>query len=156
MGRIMLSLARIPQPSIGAYRLNTRDSTITLTNRHLICSAMIMESSGTLRTIHPQQMYQRVESFTSDMLTLHDNYLLHQPHAVRDVDDARERFTIRTLLRAVSHHFINAFWRNGPYLLQLTDFHQSNIFVDDEWNVTAMIDLEWICSLPVDMLSVPY
>ncbi len=33
---------------------------------------------------------------------------------------------------------------------------QSNIFVDDDWNVTCLIDLEWICSLPIEMLAVPY
>ncbi|RKU41349.1 hypothetical protein DL546_001171 [Coniochaeta pulveracea] len=156
MARIMLSLARIPQRSIGAYRFNTSDSTVTLTNRPLTCSAIIMENSGAPRTIQPRQTYQSVESFTSDMLTLHDNYLLHQPHAVQDEDDAYERFTIRLLLRAVSHHFILPRWRDGPYVLQLTDFHQSNIFVDSEWNVVGMIDLEWICSLPIEMLSVPY
>lgn len=156
IARIMLSLARIPQPRIGAYRFDTSNGTITLTNRPLMCSAIIMENSATPRTIQPRKTYQCVESFTSDMLTLHDNYLLHQPHAVRDEDDARERFSIRTLLRAVSHHFITPRWRYGPYLLQLTDLHQSNVFVDEEWNVTGMIDLEWICSLPVDMLSVPY
>lgn len=156
LAHIMLSLARIPQPLMGSYRYNTIDGTISLTNRPVLCSTIIMESSGTPRMIQPRQTYQNVESFASDMLTLHDNYLLHQPHAVRDEDDAYERLTIRTLLRAVSHHFITPSRRNGPFLLQLTDFHQSNIFVDDEWNVTCMIDLEWICSLPVEMLSVPY
>ncbi|KAI1758624.1 hypothetical protein GGR53DRAFT_226602 [Hypoxylon sp. FL1150] len=156
LAHIMLSLARIPQPLIGAYRLNTIDGSISLTNRPLLCSAVIMESSGAPRTIQPRQTYQSVDSFASDMLTLHDNYLLHQSHAVRDEDDAHERLTIRTLLRAVSHHFITPSTRNRPFLLQLTDIHQSNIFVDSEWNVTCMIDLEWICSLPVEMLSVPY
>ncbi|KAI0871978.1 hypothetical protein GGS24DRAFT_509268 [Hypoxylon argillaceum] len=156
LARIILSLARVPQPLIGAYRFNTIDGTISLTNRALLCSAIIMESSGTPRTIQPQQTYQSVDSFASDMLTLHDNYLLYQPHAVRDEDDAHERLTIRTLLRGVTHHFITPSRRNGPFLLQLTDLHQSNIFVDSEWNVTCMIDLEWICSLPVEMLSVPY
>jgi len=63
---------------------------------------------------------------------------------------------IRALLRTVMHYFISTDRRDGPYLLQLTDFHQSNIFVDDDWNLTCLIDLEWICALPVDMLSVPY
>ncbi|KAM3513335.1 hypothetical protein MY11210_003019 [Beauveria gryllotalpidicola] len=153
LAHIMLSLARVPQSVIGSYQFNALDSTIQLTNRPLICSTMIMENSATPRTIH--NTYQDVGRFASDMLTMHDNYLLHQPHAVRNADDARERFTIRTLLRAVSHHFTGP-CLDGPYLLQLTDIHQSNIFVDEEWNVTGVVDLEWICSLPVEMLSVPY
>ncbi|KAK2124206.1 hypothetical protein NOF04DRAFT_6507 [Fusarium oxysporum II5] len=31
-----------------------------------------------------------------------------------------------------------------------------NIFVDEEWNVTCFVDLEWISALPVEMLAVPY
>ncbi|KAJ4527695.1 hypothetical protein HRR83_000448 [Exophiala dermatitidis] len=156
MSRIILSLARLPQPTIGSFVFNPSDSTITLTNRPLMCNTMIFEHSGTPRTIQPFQTYQDTDSFVSDMLTQYDNHLLHDPHAVRDEDDARERMAIRTLLRAVSHHFINRSQRSGPFILQLTDFHQSNIFVDDDWNITCLIDLEWICALPAEILSVPY
>lgn len=33
--------------------------------------------------------------------------------------------------------------------MQVTDLHGSNILVDDRWNVTAIIDLEWICARPI-------
>ncbi|KAG9259153.1 uncharacterized protein F5Z01DRAFT_740979 [Emericellopsis atlantica] len=127
---------------IGSFRFNPRDATITLSNRPLMCSTMLFEKSGTPRTIQPHQTYQTTDSFVSETLTLYDNHLLHDPHAVRDEDDARERITIRTLLRALSHHF-------------LTDFHQSNIFVDKDWNITCLMDLQWLCALPSEMLSVP-
>ncbi|KAK0656664.1 hypothetical protein B0T16DRAFT_42667 [Cercophora newfieldiana] len=129
---------------------------ITLTNQPLISTTMVFENSGTPRTIQPHQLYQSPIAFASDMLTLHDNYLLHYRHAVRDDEEARERMAIRTLLRAVIHHFVLPDCRNGPFLLQPTDLHQSNIFVDKDWNVTCLIDLEWICALPVEMLAVPY
>ena len=32
----------------------------------------------------------------------------------------------------------------------------SNIFVDKEWNMTYLINLEWICSLPPEMLNALY
>ncbi|KAL2023764.1 hypothetical protein VTK56DRAFT_1478 [Thermocarpiscus australiensis] len=54
------------------------------------------------------------------------------------------------------HHFVLPDRRNGPFLVQFTDTHQSNVFVDDDWNVTCMLDLEWICALPVEMLAVHY
>ncbi len=156
MARIMLSLARLPQPCIGSFRFNASDGIITLKNRPLLSTTMIFENSGTLRTIQPGQLYRTSDAFAADMLTLHDNYLLHYRHAVRDDEEARERMTIRTLLRAVTHHFVLPDRRDGPFLLQPTDLHQSNIFVDDDWNVTCLIDLEWICALPVEMLAVPY
>ncbi|KAK0735050.1 hypothetical protein B0T26DRAFT_737508 [Lasiosphaeria miniovina] len=45
--------------------------------------------------------------------------------------------------------------RGGPFVLTLTDFHQSNIFVDDDWHITRLIDLEWACVRPIEMLSPP-
>ncbi|KAL2168430.1 hypothetical protein VTG60DRAFT_7291 [Thermothelomyces hinnuleus] len=156
LARVMLSLARLPQPYIGSFRFNASDGTITLTNRPLTCTTIIFENSGMPRNVQPRQVYQNTDTFASDMLTLHDNYFLHYRHAVRNDRDARERITIRTLQRAVMHHFIPSHRRNGPFLLQLTDIHQSNIFVDDDWNITCLLDLEWICALPAEMLAVPY
>ncbi|MCJ1310795.1 hypothetical protein MMC25_004462 [Agyrium rufum] len=46
--------------------------------------------------------------------------------------------------------------RKGPFILTLTDLHQSNIFVDDDWHITAIIDLEWACTRPLDMQYLPY
>ncbi|KAK4146361.1 uncharacterized protein C8A04DRAFT_25871 [Dichotomopilus funicola] len=156
IARTMLSLARLPQPHIGSFKFNQSDGTITLTNRPLISTMMIFENSRTPRNIQPRQLYQSPVAFAYDMLTLHDNYFLHYAHAIRDDEEARERITIRTLLRTVMHHFMIPERQNGPFLLQPTDLHQSNIFVDEEWNVTCLIDLEWICSLPAEMLAVPY
>lgn len=44
----------------------------------------------------------------------------------------------------------------GPFVYTLTDLHQSNIFVDEEWNVTCIIDLEFTCSWPIEFLQPPY
>jgi hypothetical protein len=45
---------------------------------------------------------------------------------------------------------------NGPFIFALTDLHPSNIFVDEDWNITRIIDLEFACSLPVEFLQPPY
>ncbi|KAG9250229.1 uncharacterized protein F5Z01DRAFT_640481 [Emericellopsis atlantica] len=155
MSRIMLSLTRLPQTRIGCYRFNLSDATITLTNRPLLSTTIIFENAGTPRTIQPTETYYNTDGFLSDMLSFFDDQFLQDPHAIRDEDDAYERIALRTLLRAVAHHFIIRHRRNGPFLLQLTDFHQSNILVDDDWNITCLIDLEWICALPIEMLEVP-
>lgn len=61
---------------------------------------------------------------------------------------------IKTLLRVLSRLYIKVELRNGLFLLQLVDFHASNIPVVKHWNVTGLIDLEWICALPSEMLGV--
>ncbi|KAF2761187.1 hypothetical protein EJ05DRAFT_497744 [Pseudovirgaria hyperparasitica] len=155
IAHLMLSLARIPQPRIGAFRFN-HDCTITLLNRPLTCATMMLENDGVPRIIQQNDTYLQTEPFVSDMISMHDEYLVSNPNAVYSAEDCRSQMSIRTLLRALSHHYIRRERRNGPFILQFTDFHASNIFVDEEWNITCLIDLEWVCALPVEMLAVPY
>jgi hypothetical protein len=155
ISRILLSLARIPQSRIGSFCFNT-DGTVTLTNRPLCCSMMIAENDGAPRTIQRHRTFSCTDEFVSDTLTFHDQRFLHQPNAVYSEEDCRGQMAVKMLLRTSSHNYINRELRNGPFLLQLTDFHASNILVDEQWNVTGLIDLEWICALPAEMLDVPY
>jgi hypothetical protein len=90
------------------------------------------------------------------MLTFHDDFFLANPNAVSSMGDCIGQMAAKTMLRALSHNYILRESRNGPFRLQLTDFHASNIFVDKDWNITCLIDLEWVCALPAEMLSVPY
>jgi hypothetical protein len=60
------------------------------------------------------------------------------------------------MLRAVPHHFIDRTLREGPFIMMPTDLHQSNLLVDEQWNITYLIDLEWICALPAQMCVEPH
>src|SRR5438045_9067060 len=46
--------------------------------------------------------------------------------------------------------------RKCPFYLQLNNFQVSNIFVNKYCNITCLIDHEWVCALPAEMLSVLY
>ncbi|KAK3335106.1 hypothetical protein B0T19DRAFT_113 [Cercophora scortea] len=155
MSKIMLSLARLPQPRIGAFQFNN-DGTITLSKRPLCCTIMLLENDGAPRTMQGNDTYTCTDAYASDMLTFHDNRFLNQPNAIYSEDDCRAQMAVKTLLRAFAHQYIKREYRCGPFLLQLTDFHASNIFVDDEWNITCLVDLEWLCALPPEMLNVPH
>ncbi|KAH6883891.1 hypothetical protein B0T10DRAFT_518425 [Thelonectria olida] len=155
MARIMLSLARIPQSRIGSFQFNN-DGTVALANRYLSSSLAILENDGAPRTIQRNDLHCCTDSFVSDLLTFHDGRFLAQPNATFSENDCRGQMAVMALLRAMSHHYIKREYRNGPYVLALTDVNPSNIFVDDDWNVEYLIDLEWICALPPEMLEVPY
>jgi hypothetical protein len=90
------------------------------------------------------------------MLTLHENSFLSNPNAVYDAEDCRGQMAARALLRMLSHHYVERERRNGPFYLQFTDFHASNLFVDENWNIACLIDLEWVCALLAEMLAVSY
>ncbi|KHN96559.1 Aminoglycoside phosphotransferase [Metarhizium album ARSEF 1941] len=155
LSRILISLARIPQAEIGSFQFHN-NGTVTLTNRPLSCSMMILENDGAEKTIQRDTTYNCADAFASDTITFHDHRFLSQPNAVYSEDDCRGQMAVKTLLRVLSHLYIKPELRNGPFLLQLTDFHASNVLVDEHWNVTGLIDLEWICALPSEMLECPY
>jgi len=67
MSRLILSLARIPQPRIGSFEFHNK-GTITLTNRPLLCSIIILENDGAPRTILKHETYTSTEPFVADML----------------------------------------------------------------------------------------
>ncbi|KAF9765753.1 hypothetical protein IL306_001899, partial [Fusarium sp. DS 682] len=112
-------------------------------------------NDGTQRAIERTETYSCTESFASDMISYHDNHFISQRN-VGDEEECREGMAMRTLLRGISYKYIKKEFRNGPFALQFTDLHASNIFVDKDWNVTCLLDLEWISALPVEMLAVPY
>ncbi|KAF2812184.1 uncharacterized protein BDZ99DRAFT_383189 [Mytilinidion resinicola] len=155
IARLMLSLARVPQLRIGSFRYHD-DGSISLSNRPLSCSTIILENDGASRIMHRSDTYTCTEAFVSDMLTFHDHRFLNQSNAAYDEEDCRGQMAVKTLLRTLSHHYLRRELRNGPFILQFTDFHASNIIVDQEWNITCLIDLEWVCSLPAEQLAVPY
>ncbi len=155
MARIMLSLARVPQPRIGSFYFG-HDGSIALTNRPLTTTLMILENDGAPRTIDQNEIYSCTETFLSDMLSFHDGRFLSHPNAVYGEGDCRGHMAARTVLRALSHYYIDRSRRYGPFLLQLTDQHACNMIVDDDWNITCLIDVEWVCALPSEMLHVPY
>ncbi|GLA64424.1 hypothetical protein AtubIFM54640_006142 [Aspergillus tubingensis] len=82
--------------------------------------------------------------------------LRHAPNSIRDKADGEAQLSALTIMRALLPHFTCRDHRRGPFITTLTDLHQSNIFVDRDWNIKSLVDLEWTCSLPVEMLRPPY
>lgn len=70
--------------------------------------------------------------------------------------DFIQQATVLTATRVSSPLFFRRDLRRGPFIFCLTDLHQSNIFVDENWNITSLVDLEWGCSLPIEMIHPPY
>ncbi|KAK8147946.1 hypothetical protein G3M48_000645 [Beauveria asiatica] len=116
----------------------------------------MVENDGVALQIPRQRTYLEVESYLSDLLSLQDTKLQEQPNAVLDAEDGRRQMAALVALRATMHRFIDPDLRQGPFYLTLTDLHQSNIFVDEQWNIKTIIDLEWTHTLPAEMQTPPY
>jgi hypothetical protein len=155
MARIFISLAKIPQPRIGSWTINN-EGQLTLSNRPLFCHLQRLEDWDIPSGIARDTTYTSADSLHLDLLTGHDNRLRYQKNAVFSEDDARHQAVDLVLMRASLVQFTDRSLRDGPFVMYMTDMHASNIFVDQDWNIKHIIDLEWACSLPLQHVMVPH
>ena len=155
LSRIILSLDRFPFPRIGSLTIDDHGVS-SLTNRPLTCILQQLENFGIPTDIPRDLTYSTVDVYLSDILAYHDNRMRHMPNSIHNTSDGQEQLSALTMMRALLRHFTNRDLRYGPFVLTLTDIHQSNIFVDSNWHITAMIDLEWACARPIEMQHPPY
>lgn len=128
---------------------------VSLTNRPLTLQLHQLENED-IPTHMPRQLtYAATDSYLMDLLGCHDNRIRHRPNSVLDQGDAQLQLSALTMMRALIPHFTDREQRQGPFTLMLTDLHQSNIFVDEHWHISSLVDLEWACSLPAEMLHPP-
>ncbi|KAG6015203.1 hypothetical protein E4U54_003993 [Claviceps lovelessii] len=153
--KTIISLARVPQPRIGSFRFHS-DGTITLSNRPLTTTLSVLENEGVPRCIPRDRTYTNAELYVSDMLSLHAGRLSKDPNAAVDGERLRVHMGSLVAFRAVAHDYIHPDRREGPFFLQFDDLHVGNIFVDDDWNIRSLVDLEWVNALPLEMMQAPY
>jgi hypothetical protein len=155
LSRILISLAQSPFPRIGSLTIDNQ-GVLSLTNRPLTLRLQHLENEGVPTNIDRNLTYSTTDSYLSDLLAYHDSRIRHQPNSIRDEFDGQAQLAVLTIMRGLVTHFTNRNHRYGPFILTFTDLHQSNIFVDSNWNVKYLVDLEWTCSRPVEMLHPPY
>jgi hypothetical protein len=155
LARITLSLNQFPLPCIGSLTVDNR-GVISLTNRPLTLRLQALENEGIPTGINRNSTYSATDLYLLDLLRCHDNRIHYQPNSIHNEDDGRQQLAALTIMRATLHHFTDRQYRQGPFFLWLTDGHQSNIFVDSQWHITCLIDLEWACAMPIELQCPPY
>ena len=155
LARIMLSLASVPLPRIGAFRLDNKGY-LNLDNRPLNVMLTMHENEGIPLDISRHKTFSSVDDLVLHHVTAFDNRLLHQQNAISSSDDAWHQMTSLAAARAIFPQMFRRDLCNGPFVFTLTDVHRSNIFVDEDWNITCIIDLEFASSLPIEFTQPPY
>ncbi len=155
LSRIILSLSQLPLPRIGSWTIDER-GVLTLTNRPLIHQFQSLENEGIPTNIARTLTYTTADAYYIDLLACHDNRIRNQPNSIVDEKDGRAQMANLFTMRGLLPHFTSRDLRYGPFVFNLTDLHGSNIFVDCDWHIKYIIDLEWACSLPIEMLTPPY
>ncbi|KAF9250514.1 uncharacterized protein N7518_005544 [Penicillium psychrosexuale] len=152
--RILLSLARIPLPSIGSFVID-KDGYLQLANRPLSLEIQDLENDHIPTNMPRSQTYSAADSYIMDLLGLHNSRLRNQANAINNLSDYIYQASALTGMQATFPSFFTKELCRGPFTFILTDLHQSNIFVDDDWHITSLIDLEWACSRPTEMIRTP-
>lgn len=90
-----------------------------------------------------------------DKLRFQEQRLIHQSNSILSINDGTHQLAALVGMRALLPRFFTNQSDSGPFVLTLPDLHKSNIFVDDDWNVTGVIDLEFAPVVPQEMVTVP-
>ncbi|RAH79844.1 hypothetical protein BO86DRAFT_449463 [Aspergillus japonicus CBS 114.51] len=152
---IMLVITRTPLPKIGSFIVDEKGC-LRLRNRPLTLEIQDLENQHVPVDIPRDFTYSTIDSYVSDILAFHESRLRHQLNAVNNVQDDLFQMAGLTVMRAVRNLFFRPGLRRGTFYMSLTDLHQSNIFVNDDWNIRYLVDLEWACSPPAEMIHPPY
>ncbi|KAE8152136.1 hypothetical protein BDV25DRAFT_170776 [Aspergillus avenaceus] len=155
LSSIVLSLSRTPIQEIGSFIINEQGF-LRLKNRPLTLEIQDLENHRIPVDIPRESTYSTVDAYINDILAFHESRFRHQPNALNDIQDGLFQIAALTVMRTVRQAFFRPELRRGPFFLALTDLHQSNILVDDDWNIACLVDLEWACSRPAEMIHPPY
>jgi hypothetical protein len=155
LANILLDLMKVPLPRIGSFTvLDTGE--VTLSGRPLTAALALLEAEEISSEIPPGTTYSSADSYVEDLLHCHETRMRDQPNAAEGEDDAIGQLATVVVLKAVKSHYVDRKLRDGPFVFQFTDLHECNIFVDDQYNITSIVDLEWSCSLPIEMHQPPF
>lgn len=155
LSRIILNTSRVPLPRIGSFIIDN-DGFLRLTNRPLSIEIQQLENENIPTDIRRDYTYSTADSYVTDILGFHDNRFRYQPNSVNNLGDCAYQLSVLTAMRSIFQSIFNRGFRRGPFVFVFTDLHQSNIFVDEEWHITCLVDLEWTCTQPVEMCGPPY
>ena len=106
--------------------------------------------------IHYNYTYSAVGSYLIDLLGAHDNIFRNVPLSIKDLEDCASKLSILTAMRAVFPTFVQQDLSRDPFVSRLTDLPMSNTLVDAKLNITSLVDSEWACSQPNEMIRPPH
>ncbi|KAJ9347616.1 hypothetical protein DTO027B9_9038 [Paecilomyces variotii] len=154
ISKVMLTMSRVKLPRIGSFIID-ENGYLLLVNRPLTLMLHDLENENISVDMPRDRTFSTVDSYVNNLLMCHDNRLRFQPNAVKTASDCVSQMTALALMRTVRPHYFDSQLNDGPFVFCLTDLHASNIFVDENWRIKCLIDLEWAASLPIEFMRPP-
>lgn len=105
----------------------------------------------------PRRTYSSSTDYILSLIELQWEQLRNQRNSVYDSEDCRQKYACRHLMQAIAPHFISRRDTFGPFKLFSDDLCPSNVLVDENLNVTAVIDWEFCYAAPAQFAgSLPW
>ena len=138
LSKVMLALAQHPQPRVGSFTIDDQ-GLISLTNRPLTVEIHKLENENISSEITRDFTFTSSDAYFNDVLRCQDLRIRHRRNAVHDEVDAKAQMAALAGMRCVLPDYIYRDRRQGPFTLMLTDLHQSNILVDEDWHIQCVL-----------------
>ena len=154
LSRIMIHLAQAQHNHIGSLTV-TEAGEIRMANRPLFLRLQWLENEGIETNIAREKTYDSALSYWLDLTNGHDNRLKTQPNSLVDKEDGQKQMAALQILRECMHRLLHSSSTKPGFFLTITDPTKANFFLDEEWHITAIIDLDGACFWPIEMLHPP-
>ncbi|KAK2814027.1 hypothetical protein FQN50_000431 [Emmonsiellopsis sp. PD_5] len=144
---------------IGALTLDENDENwVFANNRPLTVDVNEQEVSGLdfcSRFLPSQQTFTSAIDYVYLILKLINNDYYRCPDSIMGEEDARHyRYSIWAG-QGIVMEWTKPEYNHGPFILMHGDLRPSNIVIDDNFNITSILDWEWSHTLPVQLFAVP-
>lgn len=155
MSRIILSLSKCAQFRIGSWTIDNNGH-INLSNRPIPGHLLLFEDYGVTADIPREMTYRDAASFFADLTLTHDNSLLVPDYGLSEKNANALSGDIIKLEEFLYWSYDQSSPCKGPFVMQFTDMHIGKIFVDEDWHIKYITDLDFACSLPLGTLLPPW
>ncbi|RAL01437.1 phosphotransferase family protein [Aspergillus ibericus CBS 121593] len=156
----LLRLAMTPMSSIGSLVPKTNgsdDKAWEIGARPLSVHWEELVRSAVLPVAElPTNTFATSSSYLNALADLHIRHLVHQPNgAISSKDDCRQKFLARLLFRKLAREDRLLPPSNAGFRLWCDDIKPGNILLDDDENITGVIDWEFSYAAPAEFTYVP-
>jgi len=148
-----LSLLSHPFDRIGSLRLTQDHSSWEIGSGPLSVDQFDMCHDGVAIQISPP-MSLSLDYYRSQSQQW-EKRMKEQRNSVYDEEDALQKYVTAEVFRRIVPFYIDAQFTRGPFFLCHLDLHGSNIFINQNHEVEAIVDWEFASILPIEVASAP-
>ncbi|KAI9755386.1 MAG: hypothetical protein M4579_004315 [Chaenotheca gracillima] len=155
---ILTQLRRQEFPCIGALTLQDDQSdkpwilsdpplTIDMNDQHVynLCP----------KSVFTDRTFSTTVEYVYALYMLLSNRFYQQRNSVYDEEDAKDKIYALQQFKGMVFDWVKPEQNYGPFVLMHGDFRPSNVLIDDDHNILAIIDWEWSRTVPIQFFLPP-